>query len=34
MSSLNVRTIAPIEKMLNRAKNLKELNLQLWKYLI
>lgn len=34
MSALNVRTLAPIEKMLNRAQNLKELSLQFWKYLL
>lgn len=32
MSSLNVRTVAPIEKILNRAHKLKELQLHLWKY--
>ncbi|CAD8045114.1 unnamed protein product [Paramecium primaurelia] len=30
MSCLNVRTIAPIEKILSRAQKLKELKLQLW----
>ncbi|CAK57219.1 unnamed protein product (macronuclear) [Paramecium tetraurelia] len=31
MSCLNVRTIAPVEKILNRAQKLKELQLHLWK---
>ncbi|CAD8127994.1 unnamed protein product [Paramecium sonneborni] len=30
MSHLNVRTVAPLEKLLSRAQNLKELSLQLW----
>ncbi|CAD8127214.1 unnamed protein product [Paramecium sonneborni] len=30
MSHLNVRTVAPLEKLLSRALNLKELSLQLW----
>ncbi|CAD8119751.1 unnamed protein product [Paramecium sonneborni] len=30
MSCLNVRTVAPIEKILSRAQKLKELQLQLW----
>ncbi|CAD8108628.1 unnamed protein product [Paramecium primaurelia] len=30
MSCLNVRTVAPIEKILNRAQKLKELQLHLW----